>query len=149
MATTAVREIEIRIKGKGRGMAATVTNPEAAAAFFRGIIGQDVREQFVALYLDGRNHPIGWRIVSVGTANESFAHPREVFQAAVGLGAVQVVVAHNHPSGDTRPSLPDLEVTQRLSAAGEILGIHLIDHLVIGQPGFTSIRTVHPERFRL
>ena len=147
MEVTVVREIEIRFRGRGRRSPAQLGNPSAAARFFRDLIGTDVREKFLAVYLDGRNRPMGWRVVSIGTATASLVHPRETFQAAVRLGASGVVVAHNHPSGDPDPSREDLVLTERLVRAGDILGIKLVDHIVLGAGTFVSLRDRRPAIF--
>lgn len=147
MEPTVVREIELRFRGKGRILRTSLRNPSDAARFFRSIIGPDVRENFVAVYLDGRHRPIGWRVVSVGTATTSLVHPRETFQPAVCLGAAAVIVAHNHPSGDPNPSSEDVSVTKRLAQAGSILGIKLCDHIVLGSDAFASLRERMPALF--
>ena len=122
--------------------------PIEAAEFVRRLIANDAREHFVALLLDGRHRPIGYQVVSVGTATASLVHPREVFQGAVGVGAVAVIVAHNHPSGDPRPSTEDLDVTRRLVSAGELLGIQVLDSLVVTEGEHVSIREERPETFK-
>jgi DNA repair protein RadC len=147
MELTVVREIEIRFRGRGRRSPAQVSNPAAAARFFRGLIGTDVREKFLAVYLDGRNRPMGWRVVSIGTASASLVHPRETFQAAVRLGASGVIVAHNHPSGNPNPSGEDIVLTERLARAGDIMGIKLVDHIVLGAGTFVSLRDRRPAIF--
>ncbi len=78
--------------------------------------------------------------VSIGSLNASLVHPREVFKPAVALSAAAVIVAHNHPSGNARPSGDDLELTARLDRCGELLGVALLDHLVVGDTEVTSIR---------
>jgi len=103
------------------------------AALARQLLVDDAREHFIAVYLDGRHQPIGLQTVSLGTATQSLVHPREVFQPAVLLGAAAVVLVHNHPTGDTRPSPEDRDVTQRLSKAGEVLGIQVLDHVILGR----------------
>ncbi len=101
--------------------------------------GRD-RETVVALYLDGRHRLLQLHEVSVGTATASLIHPREVFGPALRAGACAVVVAHNHPSGDPEPSAEDRGVTERLFAAGELVGVPLLDHLVVGGATFVSLR---------
>jgi DNA repair protein RadC len=86
------------------------------------------------------------RSVSIGPATASLVHPREVFQPAIGLGACALVIGHNHPSGDVRPSPEDRELTRRLAEAGRILGIALPDHVAFSRDGaFRSIREAQPE----
>ena len=90
------------------------------------------------VYLDTRNRPIAVHEAHVGTCDSSPVHPREVFGPAVALSVTSVVVAHNHPSGDPTPSAEDKVVTERLRQAGELLGIKVLDHLVIGSERFYS-----------
>jgi len=101
--------------------------------------GRD-RERFHVLLLDGKHRLIREEVVSEGTLTTSLVHPREVFRSAVREAAAAVVVAHNHPSGDPEPSPEDLEVTRRLVRTGKLLGIPLLDHVVLGDHGFVSLR---------
>lgn len=98
------------------------------------------KEHFVALYLDGRNRLLHQETVSVGTLTASLVHPREVFGPAVERRAAAVIVAHNHPSGETRPSPEDQETTRRLSQAGRILGVPLLDHVIVTVSAHFSFR---------
>ena len=108
-----------------------IKGPDDVADFVRSILTDNSREHFVAVYLDGANQVASYSIVSIGTANASMVHPREVFQRAILAGAVSIIIAHNHPSGVLTPSDEDHKVTQRLKEAGEIVGIKLLDHLII------------------
>lgn len=98
------------------------------------------REHFVALHLDARNGLIGVEAVSVGTLTAALVHPREVFKAALLCNSAGIIVAHNHPSGDSTPSSEDRETTKRLSRAGEIMGIPLLDHLIIASGSYFSFK---------
>lgn len=98
------------------------------------------REHFVAFYLDTRGTLIDRQVVSVGTLDASLVHPREVFEPAVSLHASSIIVAHNHPSGNLEPSAEDREVTDRLSRAGKILGIRLLDHVIVTKDNFVSMK---------
>lgn len=98
------------------------------------------KEHFVIFYLDSRNQKIQQEIISVGTLNANLVHPREVFEPAIKNLAAQVIVAHNHPSGDPEPSQDDLIVTKRLIEAGKILGIEVLDHVVISKNGYISLK---------
>jgi DNA repair protein RadC len=89
------------------------------------------QEHFVVLTLDGANRLIEKRVVTIGTLNASLVHPREVFADAITDRAAGIVVAHNHPGGTLEPSGPDIIVTKRLRAAGELLGIRLLDHIIV------------------
>lgn len=96
------------------------------------------REHFVVLHLDGKNSIIAKETVSIGSLNQAIVHPREVFKAAVHNGSAALILIHNHPSGDPTPSPEDRGITQRLRAAGEIIGIKVLDHIVIGDRSYHS-----------
>lgn len=98
------------------------------------------KEHFVVLYLDARNKVLKKETISIGTLTGSLVHPREIFQPAVSLSAAGVILVHNHPSGDTEPSQDDLALTSRLVKAGEIMGIEVLDHLIVGHKTFLSLR---------
>ena len=98
------------------------------------------KEHFVALYLDGANRVIHKETVSIGTLNQSIVHPREVFRPAILHNSASIIVAHNHPSGTLKASDEDKEITKRLEKAGEILGIKLLDHIIITNGGFLSLK---------
>jgi DNA repair protein RadC len=112
--------------------------PGDVAALVREFLRDDPRERLVAVYLDSRHRPIAIHDAHTGTANSSPVHPREIFGPAVQLAAHALVVAHNHPSGDPAPSVEDRQVTDRLREAGELLGIQVLDHLILGERGFYS-----------
>ena len=103
-------------------------------------IRESKREHVVAFYLDIQNHLIERSIVSIGTLDASLIHPREVFEPAIRLHSAAVIIAHNHPSGDIRPSSEDKEVTRRLVSVGNILGIALADHVIISKSAFLSFQ---------
>lgn len=117
-------------------------------AFLQSEIGAQAREHFVAFYLDARHNVIGYQIVSIGTATASLVHPREVFQPAIGIGACALIIAHNHPSGDAMPSPEDVQITERLTEAGKVLGIPLLDSLIIARNGFYAFREQAPASLR-
>lgn len=98
------------------------------------------KEHFVILFLDSRNQEIKREIISIGSLNANLVHPREVFEPAVKNLAAQVILAHNHPSGDPEPSEDDLELNKRLVEAGKILGIEVIDHIIITKDSFLSFK---------
>ena len=103
-------------------------------------IRESKKEHFVVFFLDTRNQQIKREIISIGTINASLVHPREVFEPAVKHLAVQVILAHNHPSGDLQPSQEDLDVNKRLTSAGAILGISVLDHIIVTRAGFMSFK---------
>lgn len=90
------------------------------------------REHFQVLLLDTKNRVIKHETVSIGTLNTSLAHPREIFKKAIRYSCNSVIIVHNHPSGDVTPSKEDIEVTERLMEAGELLGITVLDHVIVG-----------------
>jgi DNA repair protein RadC len=108
---------------------------------------QDLRtkqqEYFVALSLDGGQRLIAQRTVTIGTLDSVMAHPREVFADAIADRAACVVVAHNHPSGDAKPSAKDTALTQQLVAAGQLLGVELYDHIILAKTEHFSFRQHH------
>jgi len=103
-------------------------------------IRDNKKEHFVIFFLDARNQEIKREIISIGSLNANLVHPREVFEPAVRHLAAQVIIAHNHPAGDLDPSDHDIEITKRLSEAGEVLGIELVDHIIVTKNGFTSFK---------
>jgi DNA repair protein RadC len=96
------------------------------------------KETFFAVLLDGKNRILREAEISVGTLTSSLVHPREVFAPAVRESAAAIIVVHNHPSGDPNPSPEDREVTRRLRAAGEVVGIRVLDHVVVGDGSYAS-----------
>jgi len=109
-----------------------VTSPDVVADVLRNFIGDAPEERFVVAYLDSRHRVTGVQEISRGTINSSLVHPREVFRGAILNNSAAIVVAHNHPSGDSQPSAEDRQVTTRLVAAGKLLGICVIDHVIVG-----------------
>ncbi len=103
-------------------------------------IRKNKKEHFIVFYLDVRNRLIGKEIVSIGTLNASLVHPREVFEPAVRLLSAQIILSHNHPSGDKEPSDEDIKITKQLIQAGKILGIEILDHVIVSEEGYTSLR---------
>ncbi|MTH08413.1 DNA repair protein RadC, partial [Turicibacter sanguinis] len=98
------------------------------------------REQFIIACLNTKNEPTNISVVSVGSLNKAIVHPREVFKTAILSNAASIMAFHNHPSGETTPSQQDIQLTNRLYEAGELLGIKLLDHLIIGDGTFTSLK---------
>lgn len=103
-------------------------------------IRDNKKEHFIVFYLDVRNQKIKREIISVGILNANLVHPREVFEPAICQTAAQILIAHNHPSGDTKPSDDDIEVTKRLIEAGKILGIEIVDHVIVSENSFLSLK---------
>ena len=105
------------------------------------------KEHFVVFYLDTRNQEIQREIISVGTLNANLVHPREVFEPAIKHSCAQIIVAHNHPSGNPEPSDDDLAITKRLTEAGKILGIEVIDHVIMTKNDWHSIVEAMPVKY--
>ena len=98
------------------------------------------KEHFLVLCLDTRNGVINCRPVSIGSLDTSIVHPREVFKEAVSSSAASVIFVHNHPSGDPEPSKEDVELTKRLVKAGEIIGVDVLDHIVVCDRSYLSLK---------
>jgi len=117
-----------------------ITCPQDVADLLMEEMRHYREEQFVCLFLNTKNHVIGRQTLSIGSLNASIVHPREVFKAAIRRSSASILCAHNHPSGDPTPSAEDLQLTKRLAEAGQLLGIELLDHLVIGDSSFISLK---------
>jgi DNA repair protein RadC len=131
----------VRLIREGRACySPAIGSPAEAVDFFQKRIGKGVQEHFTALFLNARNAPLGWREISRGSVSASIVHPRECFLPAISLAASSVILAHNHPSGDPSPSKDDIELTRRLVKAGELLGIEVLDHLIIAEHSFLSLK---------
>lgn len=129
----------VRERREGYGSLAQVRDAKAVYEAFRAHFDPVDREQFLALILDGRNRLLGFNLVAIGTLTSALVHPREVFKAAILANAAAIILVHNHPSGDPEPSAEDRALTSRLKEAGEILGIRILDHIVIGDGRFCSL----------
>lgn len=117
-----------------------IRGPEDAFELVRNILEDADREIFMVIYLNTKNEPTAIHTVSVGTLNTSLVHPREVFKAAVMVNAASLILAHNHPSGDSEASREDIDITRKLAEAGNILGIQVIDHIIVGSGGYRSLK---------
>ena len=93
---------------------------------------RETKEWFLSLHLDGKNRIVCIDIISIGSLNQSIVHPRETFKTALLSSAAALILLHNHPSGDPTPSREDLAITKRLQEAGEILGVKVLDHIIVG-----------------
>ncbi|GMX66494.1 MULTISPECIES: RadC family protein [Paenibacillus] len=118
----------------------TIRSPQDVAALLMEDLRYLQKEHFVCLFLNTKNHVIGQETLSMGSLNASIVHPREVFRAAIKRSSASIVCAHNHPSGDPTPSPEDVEITKRLVQAGEIVGIDVLDHIVIGDKRYVSLK---------
>ena len=116
----------------------TIDNPQKVVEQLTDIRAKK-QEYFVCLTLDGANRLIANRTITIGTLTSSLVHPREVFADAISDRAASIIVAHNHPSGNVEPSQADIEVTNRLREAGELIGIKLIDHIIVTKSSWQSL----------
>lgn len=117
-----------------------ISSPKDVAKIAQSILKDKKKEYFLIFPLDSRNKIAKESIISIGTLTANLVHPREVFKEAISRNAVQIIVVHNHPSGNPEPSEDDLEITKRLMKAGEILGIDVIDHIIVARDGFVSFK---------
>jgi len=99
---------------------------------------QETKEMFICLHLDGKNRIICCDLVSVGSLNQSIVHPREVFKTAFLSNAAAIICVHQHPTGDPSPSSEDIAITRRLKEAGDICGLKVLDHIIIGDGEYLS-----------
>jgi DNA repair protein RadC len=128
----------VRERRHGYGPIRRITDAGQVYAAFREEFGRLDREVFVVLLLDGRNQVLGFNTVSVGSLTAALVHPREVFKPVILANAAAVILVHNHPSGSAEPSAEDRALTERLEQAGELLGIRVVDHIVVGDDQYCS-----------
>jgi DNA repair protein RadC len=114
-----------------------INKPSDAVQLLTKYVGKS-QEHFIVITLDGAHRPIKTRAITKGLVNKTMIHPREVFRVAIKDNAVAVIVSHNHPSGSTEPSKEDIEITKRLKDAGELVGIPVLDHVIVGKFGSYS-----------
>ena len=117
-----------------------INSPQMIANFFMEELRHSREEYFVVVFLDAKCRMIGNRKVSIGSLTVSIVHPREVYKWAISKSAHSIIVLHNHPSGDPSPSQEDLKITTRLKQVGELIGIPLLDHIIIGDGIYRSLK---------
>jgi len=117
-----------------------IKSPEDVANIVRSQLKGKKKEHFLVLCLDTRNRLINYKPVSMGSLDTSVVHPREVFKEAISSSAASVIFVHNHPSGDPEPSKEDIELTKRLAKAGEIVGIDVLDHIIVCDRSYLSLK---------
>jgi len=122
------------------GKKPVVKTPEDVVSLVAGRLKGKKKEHFLVLSLDTRNQLIKVSEISVGSLDTSIVHPREVFKEAISASAASVIFVHNHPSGDPEASAEDIELTKRLTQAGEIVGIDVLDHIIIGDKQHLSLK---------
>jgi len=136
-----------RIEAAPRTGKEAVKSPEDVVQAVAGDLKGKKKEHFLALLLDTRNRLIRTATVSMGSLDSSIVHPREVFKEAIKASAASVIFVHNHPSGDPEPSPDDIELTRRLVEAGKLLGILVLDHVIVGDGAYLSLKGSKDLRF--
>ncbi|MGD0779333.1 MAG: DNA repair protein RadC [Dehalococcoidales bacterium] len=142
-ASQIIAAVELANRVEGYSEAADKTplkTPEAIANLVMGRLKDKKKEYFLAILLDTRNQLIRVAEISIGSLDTSVVHPREVFKEAISASAAAVIFAHNHPSGDTEASEDDIALTKRLAQVGEVVGIDVLDHIIIGGKSYTSLK---------
>ena len=134
-------ELANRLEGYSEaGEKTKVKTPDDVFGLVRGRLRGQKKEHFLALLLDTRNQLIKASEISVGSLDTNIVHPREVFKEAISASAASVIFVHNHPSGDPEASEDDIKLTKRLAQAGEIVGIDVLDHIIIGDKKYLSLK---------
>lgn len=145
-----IKELEVKYSTRpemGEVEMVEVSSPEAVYEFIRPLIVNETREKTIGVYVNNKNEVTGYEIISIGTVNESILHPREIFIPALLTNSTGVILIHNHPSLCLEPSKEDIQTTKRVVAAGNILGISLIDHLIVSTNSYKSLREDMPNLF--
>ena len=133
-----VKEIACRY-GEKRILGQSFNSARQVYEHFKIRLGTARQEEFNVLLLDNKHRVIHEKMITLGTLNQSLIHPREIFAPAIELRAAAIILIHNHPSNDTNPSDQDKEITKRLSEVGEIMGIKVLDHVIIGDGYFSFV----------
>lgn len=129
-----VKEFSILYKNR------VVRSPEDGYELMKEFLGDVDREHFIVVCLDTKNQPTALNVCHIGSLNASIVHPREVMKPAILSNAASILVGHNHPSGNPEPSHEDIQVTRKLVEAGKIMGIDVLDHIVMGEDEFVSLK---------
>ena len=133
-------ELGRRTLTRNAGERPRLVSPRAVAEYLLPQFGSRTVEHFGVLLLDTKHRAVRASVLSIGTLDASIVHPREVFREATAVGAAVIVLFHNHPSGDPEPSPDDVELTNRMVAAGVLMGIHVIDHVILAETRYYSFR---------
>lgn len=141
-AATILAAVELgrRLSQKAAEKVEIVHGPEDAAHYAMPRFRFEQKEHFAVMLLNTKNHILGLTDISIGSLSASIVHPREVFQAALRYAAAALILLHNHPSGDPSPSREDIQVTQRLVKAGKVMDIPVLDHIILGDNRFVSLK---------
>ncbi len=136
---SAAFEISRRIESQKRNLSnKKISSPADIAEFFIPLLRDELKEKFIVVCLSSSNKIIKYETISVGNLNTSIVHPREVFKVAIENNSANIILLHNHPSGNPEPSNEDIKITKQLVEAGNIFGIEVFDHLIITSSGYTS-----------
>ncbi len=133
------KEISIdlpELKGK---QSVTIRSPKDLHQHYHSLFDNQVRERFVSFWLNSANKVIGFEVVTEGLLNTSLTHPREIFRGAIVATAASIIIAHNHPSGNSEPSEEDVRVTRQIVEAGKIIGIPVHDHIIFTNDTYSSL----------
>ena len=146
--TMTLRELTIRytvrkdVDGHAVAVGRVLGRPAESAAALMSVLQDEPAEVFVIMCLTTKHRVIAYHEVSRGILDSTLVHPREVFRAAILANAAGIIAGHNHPSGDPTPSPDDIGLTRRLAAAGEVLGVPLLDHIIVGDDRYYSFKEV-------
>ena len=135
-----IGELSKRIASEAARPMLDFKNPDSIAAYYMEQLRHQEQEVMICMMLDNQNHLLGDTVLSKGTVNATLITPREIFLEALRYHAVNLILIHNHPGGNPSPSVCDKEITERISQAGEMLGICLLDHIIIGDQRYVSLR---------
>ena len=136
----ALGELSIRLSKLKAREQISFHSPESIARYYMAEFRSYRQEHLMLLLFDSKNHLSGERLISKGTVNSSIAEPRDIYSEALRMGAVSIILIHNHPSGDITPSSADLTVTKRIRESGDLLGIRLLDHIIVGNGNYISMQ---------
>jgi len=141
-ASTIIAAVELgrRLSEKVSEKRYVIHGPEDAAAYVMPRFRYETKEHFAVMLLNTKNHVLSVHVVSIGSLSASIVHPREVFREAIQNAAASIILLHNHPSGDPSPSREDISVTERLVKAGKIMDIPVLDHIIIGDDKYISLK---------
>ncbi len=141
-AATIVAAVELgrRLSTRAAQKLEKIEGPEDVARYASPLLRFEQKEHFLVMLLDVRNRVLAMPTVSIGSLTASVAHPREIFREAIRYSAANMILIHNHPSGDPTPSREDIQITKQMMKAGEIMGIPVLDHVIIAGDGFLSLK---------
>ncbi|MEF2243347.1 RadC family protein [Paenibacillus sp. IITD108] len=133
-------ELGRRLSRSRLGQSIAIRSPKDAAEHVMDELRYLKKEHFLCLFLNTKNHVIARETMSIGTLNAALVHPREVFRAAIKHNSASIICVHNHPSGDPTPSPEDISLTKRLTEAGQLIGIEVLDHVIVGDGRYISLK---------